>query len=180
MDEISVLESVRNGNANAFAEIIEKYQVPITRYLYQLTGDWETAKDLAQDTFIQAYKSTLKTRFHSSFKSWLYKTATNNNHQYFRKYKPQKVTSLEATTGETNLTSKDYSKSIIENLTIKEILLRLDKDKRTCLLLHFWEGFKYREIAEIIGITEKAVRKRVTRGCRDFRKQYQQQTRESR
>jgi RNA polymerase sigma-70 factor (ECF subfamily) len=180
LDEISVLESVRSGNADAFAAIIKKYQIPITRYLYRLTGDWETAKDLAQDTFIQAYKSTLKTQFHSSFQSWLYKTATNNSHQYFRKHKPQKVTTLEVTKVEVNSSNKDCSDRIIENLIIRETLLRLDKDKRTCLLLHFWEGLKYREIAEIIGINEEAVRKRVTRGCQDFRKQYQIQTGECR
>jgi RNA polymerase sigma-70 factor (ECF subfamily) len=180
LDEISVLESVRSGNADAFAEVIEKYQVPITRYLYRLTGDWEIAKDLAQDTFIQAYKSALKTRFHSSFKSWLYKTATNNSNQYFRKHKPKKVVSLEVTNVETNSNTKDCTNSIIESLTINETLLRLDKDKRICLLLHFWEGLKYREIAEITGITEEAVRKRVTRGCQDFKKQYQLETGESR
>jgi len=175
LDEAFVLESVRAGNADAFAGIIEQYQLPITRYLYRLTGDWETARDLAQDTFVQAYKSILKTKFNSSFKAWLYKTATNNSHQFFRKNKIKKVTSSEATAGEENLTSKDYPESVIEGLVIRETLLRVDKDQRTCLLLHFWEGLKYREIAEIIGISEEAVRKRVARGCREFKKQYQLQ-----
>jgi RNA polymerase sigma-70 factor (ECF subfamily) len=176
LDEEFLLESVRAGNADAFAVIIEYYQMPITRYLYRLTGDWETARDLAQDTFIQAYKSILKTSFKSSFRAWLYKTATNNSHQFYRKNKPQKVTSLENSTGEETSTSKDCPDSIIESLAIGETLLRIDKDRRVCLLLHFWEGLKYREIAEIIGISEEAVRKRVARGCREFRKQYQLQT----
>jgi RNA polymerase sigma-70 factor (ECF subfamily) len=57
LDETPILESVRNGNSEAFAGIVEQYQLPITRYLYRLTGDWETARDLAQDTFLQAYRA---------------------------------------------------------------------------------------------------------------------------
>jgi RNA polymerase sigma-70 factor (ECF subfamily) len=176
LDEAFLLESVRSGNADAFAGIIEQYQLPITRYLYRLTGDWETARDLAQDTFIQAYKSILKTNFNTSFKAWLYKTATNSAHQHFRKHKPHKVVSTEATAKDETLTARDNTGSIIENLTIREALLGVDKDRRTCLLLHFWEGLRYREIAEIIGISEDAVRKRVARGCQEFRKRYQSPT----
>ena len=175
MDEALILESVRNGDTDAFAGIIERYQLPITRYLYRLTGNWETARDLAQDTFIQAYKSILKTDFNTSFKAWLYKTATNNSYQFFRKYKPQKFTNSEITGEEVNQTSKDCSESIIESMVIRTTLLEVDKDQRVCLLLHFWEGLKYREIAGIIGISEEAVRKRVTRGCQEFRKHYQGQ-----
>lgn len=176
MDDVVLLEAVRSGDADAFSGIIQKYQMRVTRYLYRMTGDWETAKDLAQDTFIQAYKSIIKSKINSSFQAWLYRVATNNSHQFFRKSKSKRATSLEATAGEEYLATKDSTNSVIENLIIKETLLLVDKDKRICLLLHFWEGFKYREISEIIGISEEAVRKRVARGCQEFRKQYQLHT----
>jgi RNA polymerase sigma-70 factor (ECF subfamily) len=176
LDEAIILEAVRTGDTDAFAGIIEQYQLPITRYLYRLTGDWETARDLAQDTFVQAYKSILKIKFDTSFKAWLYRTATNNSHRFFRKYKPQKMISSEVASGVENLTSKDRPEHVIESLAIRETLRRVDKDRRVCLLLHFWEGLKYREIAGIIGISEEAVRKRVTRGCREFREKYRLQT----
>lgn len=175
MDEALILESVRKGNTDAFTGIIERYQLPITRYLYRLTGNWETAKDLAQDTFIQAYKSIMKTKFNTSFKAWLYKIATNNSRQFFRKYQPQKVTNMEVANEEAKLAGNDCPASVIESIVIRETLLKVDKDQRACLLLHFWEGLKYREIAEIIGISEEAVRKRVARGCQEFRKLYQEQ-----
>jgi len=180
LDEISVLESVRNGNADAFAEIIEKYQVPIIRYLYRLTGEWETANDLAQDTFIQAYRSIPKTQIQTSFRSWLYKIATNISRQYFRKYKPHKVTNLEGSGIESHSASTDSAETVLENLMIRETLLRLKEDKRNCLLLHFWEGLKYREITEILGISEEAVRKRVMKSCKDFRRQYELMSGENR
>jgi len=53
LEEARVIALIRAGEADAFAEIIEHYQASIIRYLYRLTGDYEMAKDLAQDTFIQ-------------------------------------------------------------------------------------------------------------------------------
>ena len=45
-------------------------------------------------------------------------------------------------------------------------------DRRTCMVLHFVEGLKYREIAGIVGTSEEAVRKRIARGSKDFREAY--------
>jgi len=61
LDEAQVIALVRKGNADAFAEIVEHYQAPISRYLYRLTGDHEVTQDLLQDTFLKAYQSILKT-----------------------------------------------------------------------------------------------------------------------
>ena len=85
MDEAQVIALIRTGDTDAFAEIIEQYQAPIIRYLYRLTGDYEVAQDLAQDTFLQAYKGILKTKSELSFKAWLYRIATNNALQLRRR-----------------------------------------------------------------------------------------------
>ena len=85
LDDTQVLIRVRNGNNGAFSEIMEHYQMLIMRYLYRLTGDYDTAKDLTQDTFLQAYKYILKTNNDISLKAWLYKIATNNAWQNSRR-----------------------------------------------------------------------------------------------
>ena len=72
------IDQVRAGRADAFAEIVERYQAPIFRYLLRMTGDYQVAQDLAQDTFLNAYESILKTRAELSLKAWLYRIATNN------------------------------------------------------------------------------------------------------
>ena len=87
MEDMKVLERVRNGDADAFAEIVERYQAQISSYLYRMIGDYEATKDLAQDTFVKAYKGVLKTDFNYSFKAWLYKIATNNVIQHSRRRK---------------------------------------------------------------------------------------------
>ncbi len=59
MNEAQVIAQVRTGRTDAFGEIIEHYQAPIVRYLLRLTGSHEVAEDLAQDTFLSAYRGIL-------------------------------------------------------------------------------------------------------------------------
>ena len=167
MEEARVIALVRSGEVDAFAEIIEKYQAPIVRYLYRLTGDYEMAKDLAQDTFFQAYKGILKTDAELSFRAWLYRIATNNAMQHHRRRKL--LSFIPFTSHENDISTADKrSGHPDEILAINEALLKIPAEQRTCLVLHFVEGFKYKEIAETLGCSEEAVRKRVARGKQLF------------
>ena len=167
MEVARVIALVRAGEADAFAEIIGHYQAAIIRYLYRLTGDYEMAKDLAQDTFIQAYKGILKTNAELSFKAWLYRIATNNALQHHRRKKL--LSFIPFTTKEQDIPdTANQANCSSERIAINEALLKVPKEQRTCLVLHFVEGFKYREIAETLGCSEEAVRKRVARGKKLF------------
>jgi RNA polymerase sigma factor (sigma-70 family) len=171
LEEAQVIALVRAGEVDAFVEIVEHYQSPIIRYLYHLTGDYETAKDLAQDTFIQAYTGILKTRAELSFKAWLYRIATNNAWQHQRRKKllsfvPFTVKKHDVPDLKDNV---DCSGKALE---IQEAMIKIPDEQRTCVVLHFVEGFKYREIAETLGISEEAVRKRVARGRKLFIEEY--------
>lgn len=167
MEEARVIALVRAGETDAFAEIIGHYQAPIIRYLYRMTGDYEMAKDLAQETFIQAYKGILKTDAELSFRAWLYRIATNNALQHRRR---KKLLSFIPFTAKEHdmLDSINQDDRTDESLELHETLLKVPEEQRTCLVLHFVEGFKYREIAETLGCSEEAVRKRVARGKKLF------------
>ncbi len=172
LEEATVLALVRAGNTDAFADIVERYQAPIQRYLYRLTGDYELAKDLAQDTFFQAYKGLTKTNSALSFKAWLYRIATNNAWQHRRR---KKLISFVPFNNhlETNSAADEIQlNSMDEKITIQEALIKVPEDQRMCLVLHLIEGFKYQEIAETIGISEDAVRMRVSRGKEAFQRAY--------
>ena len=84
MEDIQLIALIRDGNAEAFGQVIERYQSPIGAYLYRLTGEYETARDLTQDTFIQAYQSLRKNKHEIQLKAWLYGIATNKALQYRR------------------------------------------------------------------------------------------------
>ena len=171
MDEATAIALVRGGNADAFAGIVEHYQAPIQRYLYRLTGDYELACDLAQDTFVQAYKNILKTDSELSLRAWLYRIAENNARQhYLRKKLISFIPFSGMKKGETY--TRDYVDEAERSIAIEEALLKIPQKQRVCMVLHFVEGFRYREIAEILEISEEAVRKRVARGSQQFREMY--------
>jgi len=168
---IQTIEQVRDGNGDAFAEIVECYQSAIVRYLYRMTGDYETAKDLAQDTFVSAYKNIPKSDTELSFKAWLYRIATNNALQHIRRKKVISFITF------SSLPENDDRLSVspeneMENLHIKQTLAQIPYDQRICLVLHFVEGFKLREIAEILDISKDAVSKRIQRGSKKFQSLY--------
>ena len=179
MDEAQIIAQVRSGTPDAFEEIVEHYQTPIIRYLYRLTGDSEVSRDLAQDTFLQSYRSILKTRSELSFKAWLYKIATNNARQYHRRRRVLSFVPFFDTERPGAPEPKAAPEHADERLAIEETLLQVSEEKRACIVLHFVEGLRYREIGEILGITEEAVRKRVARGSDDFRTAYRRQEDES-
>jgi RNA polymerase sigma-70 factor (ECF subfamily) len=171
MDEIAVIGLVRDGTADAFSAIIDHYQEPIFRYLYRLTGEYQLAQDLAQDTFVKAYEEILKTRDELNLKAWLYKIATNNAYKHFRRAKL--ISFLPLDDGRAHsLTENGEPDNTTEQLAIREAIKSVPLEMRNCLVLHLVEGFKYREIAETLGISEDAVRMRVSRGKEAFRKCY--------
>jgi len=172
LEEAQIIDMVRAGEVDAFAEIVEHYQAPIQRYLYRLTGDYQMAQDLAQDTFLQAYKGILKTKDDLSLKAWLYRIATNNALRHHRRKRRLSFIPLdECKTSDIPITENQAS-LVGEKMAIQETLSEVPEEQRICLVLHFVEGFKYKEIAETLGISEDAVRKRVARGKQKFRRLY--------
>jgi len=171
-DEAQVISQVRAGNTDAFTEIVERYQGSIIRYLHRLTGEYEVALDLAQDTFVRAYQGILKTDAELSLKPWLYKIATNLARQHHRRKRILSFVPFAHIQEPQSFSAVD---KVDERLTIGEALQKVPPGQRSCIVLHFVEGLTYREIGEVLGTSEDAVRKRVVRGCEKFRQAYRKQ-----
>ena len=171
MDEATAVALVREGNTEVFRDIVEQYHASIRRYLYRLTGDYELTRDLVQDTFIQAYESMIKTKAELSLRAWLYKIAENNARQHYRRKKLVAFIHFSSADAD-EIPAGNRTEEMNRSLAIKEALLKVPYKNRVCMVLHFIEGFKYREIAETLGMSREAVRKRVTRGSLEFRRHY--------
>ena len=61
---------------------------------------------------------------------------------------------------------------LVEKVALEEAFLKVPQGRRVCMALHFVESLTYREVGEIVSISEEAVRKRVARGSQDFRNVY--------
>ena len=172
MDDALVIDRVRAGWTEAFSHIVERYEAPIKLYLIRITGDSDVAQDLAQDTFFQAYRGILKTKSDLSFKSWLYKIATNNARQYHRRRRIFSFLPLTVWQSANEPGGGTLADSVGERLIVQQAMLKAPHDRRVHMVLHFVEGLKYREIAQLFGSSEEAVRKKVSRGSKDFREAY--------
>ncbi|OGN88659.1 MAG: hypothetical protein A2158_07670 [Chloroflexi bacterium RBG_13_46_14] len=174
MDEATAVALVRDGNTEAFSYIVEHYHAPIHRYLYHLTGDYELTRDLVQDTFIRAYENMIKTDSELSLRVWLYKIAENNARQYYRRKKLVAFIHFSSNDAD-DIPGGNRMEEMNRSIAIEEAMLKVPYKNRVCLVLHFVEGFKYREIAETLGISKEAVRKRVARGSLEFRRHYSEE-----
>lgn len=169
LDDRDIIALTRSGSSDSFSEVVERYQAPIRRYLFRITGDYLTAQDMAQETFINAYQSILKTKSEILFKPWLYRIATNNAYQYLRHKKLVVFTSQDDSKNQQIQDSAD-SPNCEDRIAVEEALMKIPAKHRACILLHWVEGLKYVEIGVILGISEEAARKRVTRGSEEFKK----------
>lgn len=169
MDEAWVINQVRTGKTDVFGEIVEEYQAAIFRHVLRMTADREVAHDLTQDTFLKAYQSILKTDSELSLKAWLYRIATNNALKYHRR---RRLLTFVPFRGTEKLPASQATPNTDEKIAIEDALLHVPPERRVCLALHFVEGLRYREIAEILGVNEDAVRKRVAKEREEFRKAY--------
>ena len=166
MDEAWVINQVRTGKTDVFSETVEEYQAAIFRHVLRMTTDREVAHDLTQDTF-------LKTDSELSLKAWLYRIATNNALKYHRR---RRLLTFVPFRGTEKLPASQATPNTDEKIAIEDALLHVPPERRVCLALHFVEGLRYREIAEILGVNEDAVRKRVAKEREEFRKAYDSRT----
>jgi RNA polymerase sigma-70 factor, ECF subfamily len=170
LDNAETVSRAQSGDINAFGLLVDFYQSQIIRYFFRMTGDPELARDLAQETFLQVYKGLPKTTSNLPFRVWLYRIAFNTILQYRRKKRaPISVRSINDPLSELVVQNGNSTTSEAE---IQDILLRIPVKFRVCMLLHFIDGFKYREIGEMLGISEDAVRMRVSRGSEEFRSRF--------
>ncbi len=137
-----------------------------------MTGDPEVAQDLVQKTFIDAHRGILASNSDLSLKAWIYRIATNNALQHLRRRRLISFLPFSRLGDAFTSNLRAISHEPIERIAIQEALLKVPVDQRTAMVLHFVEGFRYREIGELLGISEDAVRKRVARGSKRFRSAY--------
>lgn len=172
MDEQQLIALARKDDTVAFGELVKTYRDPILRYLYRLTGDMEKASDLTQDTFIKAFQKINSIRSEPAFKPWLYRIATRTVHSHWRRVCLKTFISFDGAKPDLEQTMASPAENIDEKIDVQHALREVPHNQRECLVLHFVGGFKYREIAITLGISEEAVRKRVARGKEIFRDAY--------
>lgn len=147
------------GNRRAFDQLVVRYQSPVRRFfLHQTLGDEPLSDDLAQDTFIKAWRNIGSFRAMSSFQTWLMRIAYNVFYDYVRS---RKTTSDIDNVAEP-MTNGNSNPSL--QMDLYHALSLLKPDERTCITLQLVDGYKIDQIAKITNMKEGTVKSILFRG----------------
>lgn len=171
--DYELVKQVRCGEKQAFDLLVQKYQFKILKLVNRYVNDPSEAMDVAQESFIKAYRALNKFRGESAFYTWLYRIAINTakNHVVSQSRRiietDVEVVDMEQTLTKGNL--KDYSapeKLLLEaeiEKAVTEAIQHLPKELRTAITLRELEGMSYDEIAGIMACPVGTVRSRIFR-----------------
>lgn len=162
-EDWSVVESCLDGDRQAYALLVKKYERPVFNIVYRLTSDFEMANDITQETFIKAYRSLRQVRAEFKFSNWLFKIATNLCRDQFKKKKPEAEISLDESIAlvEGVIPYNDSNNSLDpeEKLVLKEeqkqvlgAIESLPFLYRKIIVLRYIQDLAYKEIADILKI----------------------------
>jgi RNA polymerase sigma-70 factor, ECF subfamily len=157
---VKLIEQAQAGDKSAMRLLIIQSQDRLFRFALYLTGNRAHAQDLCQDTYIKLLKSLKDLRTPEQFWSWLFRILKNMFIDSKRQASAKGYVPLEDVTVETFITSKDAADELI---TLTTCLSRIDDDARTVIILVDIEGYSYAEAAEVVGVTENALRSRLHR-----------------
>jgi RNA polymerase sigma-70 factor (ECF subfamily) len=167
---------VKEGNLDKLGLLFERYKKPLFGFFYGMTRDSELSEDLIQNVFFRILKYRYLFRGEGDFKTWMFHIARNVSHDHFKKNRAQHKESLE--NWENKLTTEENRvtqfKQDDELQLLSMAMDRLPEDKREVLLLSKFQDKKYKEIGEILGCSEGAVKVKVFRALQELKEVYQQ------
>ena len=171
MDEQELIRRVQDGDEEAFGQIMGLYKDKIVNYLYQFSGDYQKAVELAQETFLRVYFKAGKYRPIAPLSSWIYTIASNLAKTDCRRSRKMATVSLEDIPN--NYSSGTYYEDpadpgLVRNL--REALDELHPRYRVPVVLKDMEGFSQEEIARIIKRPVGTVKARISRGREQLRR----------
>jgi RNA polymerase sigma-70 factor, ECF subfamily len=158
----------------AFDRIFIEYATPIYNYALRMVGDADRAADIAQDTFIKAYRKLDQLASASSTRSWLYRIATNTAIDEMRRHRPtMPIDGSEERPVELPDGGPGPETQVLSGLLDERIgraLLRLKPNHRQCLILSDIEDMSAGQIGEVLGMSSGAVRVLLCRARGEMRR----------
>lgn len=171
-----IAESLR-GQTEAFGQLVVRFQTRLFHSLVSMLGSAEDARDVAQDTFVQAFQKLHTFRGQSAFYSWIFRIALNTAASHRRK-RQRVLVSIEAAREQSGLELPDMHphsqpdsglETSERQAAVRTALGELTEEFRTVLVLKEIDGLRYEEIAEIVDCPIGTVRSRIHRARLELR-----------
>ena len=174
--DAALMLRVKRGDRAAFAELVEKYKQPLFNFICRTLRDEAESEDLAQNVFLQVYKSRQRYQHTAKFSTWLFTIARNLCLNEIRRRSRHPAESIEEQHAENeDHPQRQYEDKKVhlptENVLhgelaskIEEALADLPENQRTAILLCRQDELSYEEIAEILECSLSATKSLIHRG----------------
>jgi RNA polymerase sigma-70 factor (ECF subfamily) len=181
MTDAEIMLRVRDGDDAGYDILIEKYRKPIINFMYRMVHNQAVAEELAQEVFLRVYRSRTSYRAEAKFTTWLYRIATNLGVNHARDTKYERAAQnvyLDQPDPDTGTTPDvpDMTASAEENLVreermraIRQHVMALPERQRTAVLMHKYQGLDYKQIGEVLKLSESATKSLLFRAYQTLR-----------
>jgi RNA polymerase sigma factor (sigma-70 family) len=183
MHSDTLVTRAKEGDQSAQGKLMQLWYKRIYNFGYKFFMDHDLAMEVSQKTFISMYKNLPGLQDNARFKSWLYKIAVNYCREELRKKKGDRSLSFdvvwnrdaeESPKWESAGQRFDNPESQLQRMELADILQQalseLNAEQREVVIMKEYEGLKFREIAEVLNISENTVKSRMYYGLDGLRK----------
>ena len=181
LSDAEVMLRVKAGDDGAFNYLVDKFRRPMISFMYRMTHNSATAEDLAQEVFLRVYRSRAGYTADAKFTTWLYRIATNlavNHARDTRHERPEVTVNIDESDEETGLTVDvpDASMNAEQDILRRERLAAIRKHvealperQRVAVLMHKYQNMDYKQIAEVLHLSESATKSLLFRAYETLR-----------
>lgn len=181
-DEHLLVNAAKGGDAQAFEELVNRYESKILRLTRNITGNREDAEDAMQDAFLKAYAHLDGFQQDSRFYTWLVRIAANEALMRLRKRRPGQLSLDEPIAGDADLMpreledwrpnpEREYAQAELQAL-MAELIEKLEPEYRIVLVLRDIEELSTQETADALGISVTNVKSRLLRARLKLREKF--------
>jgi RNA polymerase sigma-70 factor, ECF subfamily len=181
--DAEVMLRVKAGDRSAFDYLVQKYRRPLVSFMYRMARNAAAAEDLAQEVFLRVYRSREGYEPSAKFTTWLYRIATNlavNHARDTRHERPEVTVSLDEPDQDTgaSLELPDRALTAEQAMVLRERMLAirrkvdvLPERQRLAVIMHKYQQMDYRQIADVLKLSESATKSLLFRAYETLREQ---------
>ena len=173
-EDSRIVSEVLDGDVNAYALLVKKYQKPIYNLMHRVTGSEDLSLEMSQATLVRAYEKLERFDPAKSFFSWLYAIGMNLARDYLRKA-GREAHLFECNFDESNAADGNPNPvtQVERKLEMAHVLKAMEKlpfDQREALILRFREDLSMKDIARALSISVSGAKMRVHRALKELRR----------
>lgn len=183
LSDAQIMLQVKAGDDSAFEYLVQKYRRPMVNFMFRMAHNNAAAEDLAQEVFLRVYRSRESYEASAKFTTWLYRIATNlavNHARDTRHERPENTVSLDEPDQESGhtLDLPDRTPSAEEAIVrrervaaIRQRVQALPERQRIAVVMHKYQQMEYRQIADVLKLSESATKSLLFRAYETLREQ---------